>query len=87
MDTAPSRGTSRKTLILFLRGSTQELWPVAYNKYHDCRAFAANWTRFCKRNNIKPGDECRFQVEDLASAIYKVHVTRGSAGYPLLQLS
>lgn len=70
-------------MIIYLRGSVGGLWPVVYREYIGeyvgGGALTANWTEFCKRNNIKPGDKCRFQVEEnIAYAVFKVIVTHGS---------
>ena len=66
-------------MIIYLRGSVGGLWPVVYREYVGGGALTANWTEFCKRNSIKPGDKCRFQVEEnIANAVFRVIVTHGS---------
>ncbi|KAG6424327.1 hypothetical protein SASPL_114742 [Salvia splendens] len=48
-------------MIIYLRGSVGGLWPVVYREYVGGGALTANWTEFCKRNSIKPGDKCSFE--------------------------
>ncbi|XP_042064093.1 uncharacterized protein LOC121807818 isoform X4 [Salvia splendens] len=66
-------------MIIYLRGSVGGLWPVVYREYVGGGALTANWTEFCKRNSIKPRDNCRFQAEEnISFVVFRVIVTHGS---------
>lgn len=65
-------------MIVYLRDSVGRIWPVVYCEYIGSRALTVNWTNFCEQNNIKPGDKCRFQVEDSSLHVFRVDVTHGS---------
>ncbi|PIN21233.1 hypothetical protein CDL12_06064 [Handroanthus impetiginosus] len=72
----PGRRDRGRGKVVYLRGSNGRLWPVLYPDVYSIKALTDNWTLFCRQNNIKPGDECRFQLEkdkDLLY-IYKVDV-------------
>ncbi|XP_042004588.1 uncharacterized protein LOC121753368 isoform X2 [Salvia splendens] len=65
-------------MIVYLRDSVRRIWPVVYCEYVGGRALTVNWTNFCELNNIKPGDNCRFEVEDSSLFVFRVDVTHGS---------
>ncbi|XP_047966118.1 uncharacterized protein LOC125210622 isoform X1 [Salvia hispanica] len=64
--------------IVYLRDSVGRIWPVVYRECFGGRALTVNWTNLCEQNNIKPGDKCRFQVEDSSLFVFRVDVTHGS---------
>ncbi|KAK6127727.1 hypothetical protein DH2020_038533 [Rehmannia glutinosa] len=68
--------------VVYLRDSTGRLFPVLYPDLFSVKALTGNWTRFCEQNNIKPGDECRFQVENDELYFYKVDVTHRDGEFP-----
>ncbi|KAL1563621.1 hypothetical protein AAHA92_06067 [Salvia divinorum] len=70
---------TKAPMIIYLRGSVGGLWPVVYREYVGGGALTGNWTEFCKQNSIKPGDKCRFQVEEnITYVVFRVNVTHGS---------
>ncbi|XP_011084041.1 uncharacterized protein LOC105166397 [Sesamum indicum] len=60
--------------VVYLRDSSGRLWPVLYPDPSPVKALTVNWRNFCEQNDIKLGDKCRFQVEDIMLCIYKVDV-------------
>ncbi|KAG8388060.1 hypothetical protein BUALT_Bualt02G0085900 [Buddleja alternifolia] len=64
--------------VVYLRDPAGTLWPVLYPDIFCGRALTDNWRNFCEKNNIKLGDECRFQVEDSKLCIYSVDVNHRS---------
>ncbi|GMN58535.1 hypothetical protein TIFTF001_027642 [Ficus carica] len=62
----------RKTVIL--RDPANRLWPVLYHGKPSLKCLAFGWGALRKANRIKPGDQCRFTLENKNDGIYTVAV-------------
>ncbi|KAI3463762.1 hypothetical protein Pfo_020425 [Paulownia fortunei] len=78
----PGRRERGRGKVVYLRDSAGRIWPVLYPDIFSVKALTGNWSKFCEQNNIKPGDECRFQVENDMLCIYRVDVTHRSGDFP-----
>ncbi|KAL6552460.1 hypothetical protein OROHE_007824 [Orobanche hederae] len=77
---APGRREGGRGKVVYLRDPTGKLWPMLYPDLISVKALTGNWKRFCKQNGIKPGDECRFQVENEKMYYYRVDITHKHRG-------
>ncbi|KAI8571396.1 hypothetical protein RHMOL_Rhmol01G0116700 [Rhododendron molle] len=61
----PSQGdSSSRRAVVLLRDPESRLWPVVYLEKSQIKALTSGWEVFVKENNIRPGDECAFEVEN-----------------------
>ncbi|KAL0429573.1 UNVERIFIED_CONTAM: hypothetical protein Sradi_0583300 [Sesamum radiatum] len=70
----PGRRDKGRGKVVYLRDSSGRVWPVLYPDTPPVKALTVNWRNFCEGNDIKLGDKCRFEVEDMMLCIYKVDV-------------
>ncbi|XP_062116048.1 uncharacterized protein LOC133830142 [Humulus lupulus] len=67
-------GSERK--LVFLRDSSQKLWPVVYHENLNVQFITNGWEAFCKANGIQSGDQCLFKIENESEGIYSVSGVR-----------
>ncbi|GER32963.1 B3 domain-containing protein Os02g0598200 [Striga asiatica] len=60
--------------VVYIRDSFGKIWPMINPNKLFMEALVGNWARFCETNGIKPGDECRFQLENEKLCCYRVDV-------------
>ncbi|KAK4414176.1 B3 domain-containing protein [Sesamum alatum] len=68
------RDNNGRGKVVFLRDSSERLWPVLHPESPPVKSLTGNWRKFCEYNEIKLGDNCMFQVEDIMHRVYKVDV-------------
>lgn len=60
--------------MVYLRDQSTRLWPVLYQEQDGLNQFISGWEAFSKANDVKPGDECVFQVESESDGVFRVIV-------------
>ncbi|XP_059664961.1 B3 domain-containing protein Os02g0598200-like isoform X2 [Cornus florida] len=60
--------------LVLLRDPVSRLWPVLYHEKYGVKVLASGWKGFRKANNVQPGDQCGFAVEDVLECIYRVNI-------------
>ncbi|KAA8542178.1 hypothetical protein F0562_023330 [Nyssa sinensis] len=68
--------TRMERKVVFLQDPVKRLWPVLYHQKYGLKILASGWEAFSKGNNIQPGDQCVFGVENELECIYKVGIVR-----------
>ncbi|KAJ1396253.1 DNA-binding barrel domain superfamily [Sesbania bispinosa] len=63
-----------KTMVVLLRDPLSRLWPVLYHEETAFKLLTYGWLDFQRSNNIQPGDECVFVVENKSERIFNVHI-------------
>ncbi|GMH31466.1 hypothetical protein Nepgr_033309 [Nepenthes gracilis] len=78
LPTFVGRGRPRTKLekVVVLRDPDMRLWPVLYHEKLCFKVLTSGWPEFSKANNVRPGDQCCFAIENEAEGIYRVRIIR-----------
>uniref|UniRef100_A0A5B6YGL8 TF-B3 domain-containing protein n=1 Tax=Davidia involucrata TaxID=16924 RepID=A0A5B6YGL8_DAVIN len=68
--------TRMERKVVLLRDPVKRLWPVLYHQKYGLKILTSGWEAFSKANNIQPGDQCVFGVENEPECIYRVSFVR-----------
>lgn len=68
--------TKMEKKVVFLRDPEKRLWPVLYHEKPGLQVLTSGWEDFGRANNIQPGDECAFMLENEVEGIYIVHIVQ-----------
>ena len=75
----PSTNRQRLTMertVVYLKDRLGRPWPVLYHEHYNLKLLHDGWQAFSRVNNIKPGDECIFGLENESEHIFTVDVIR-----------
>ncbi|KAK4757803.1 hypothetical protein SAY87_019104 [Trapa incisa] len=67
-------GNGRKVIVL--KDPQKRLWPVMYHEGPYLTGMVSGWKAFCQANQVQPGDECAFKLEDVSDCLYGVSINR-----------
>ncbi|XP_022137099.1 B3 domain-containing protein Os01g0905400-like [Momordica charantia] len=70
------RRNPEKKRLVFLRDPRKRLWPMLYHEMPNVQVLTSGWEAFCSVNQIEPGDECLFHLEDEPERIYQVSIRK-----------
>ncbi|XP_059657283.1 B3 domain-containing protein Os01g0905400-like [Cornus florida] len=62
--------------FVFLRDPVSRLWTVLYHEEYGFKVLGSGWEGFSKANNLQPGDQCVFSVENALECIFRVGILR-----------
>lgn len=62
--------------VVVLKDPHKRLWPVIYFERPDLIGLMSGWKAFYGANEVQPGDECIFKLEDKSDCIYAVSIIR-----------
>lgn len=63
--------------LVLLQDPLRRVWPVLYHHKFCIKVLANGWKAFRDANNIQPGDECTFVVENMEESRFSVEILRG----------
>ncbi|GAV63624.1 B3 domain-containing protein [Cephalotus follicularis] len=66
----------KESKVVLLQDSEMRLWPVLYHEKPGFNILTGGWDSFSKANNIQPGDQCVFRLENEREGIYGVRIVR-----------
>ncbi|KAI4365970.1 hypothetical protein MLD38_021903 [Melastoma candidum] len=69
-------GKNKDRRMLFLQDPMRRLWPIVYLDRGDSRFLSHGWEGFRSAHNLKPGDNCIFEVRDEAKALFGVSIVQ-----------
>ncbi|KAL6997045.1 hypothetical protein U1Q18_007169 [Sarracenia purpurea var. burkii] len=68
------RSRIERKVVVLIRDPELRLWPVLYHEKYGLKVLTSGWQTFVEVNNIRPGDECVFEVENESECIYRVGI-------------
>lgn len=69
-------GKNKDRRMLFLQDPMQRLRSVVYQDNNESRFLLHGWEGFHNAHNVKPGDDCIFEVRDETKAFFGVGLHR-----------
>ncbi|XP_010663044.1 uncharacterized protein LOC104882266 isoform X2 [Vitis vinifera] len=68
--------TKMERKVVVLQDPDKKSWPVLYHERQGFKALTSGWEDFSRANNIQPGDECVFTLENELKGIYAVRIVQ-----------